>query len=321
MSNSKLFLLVNLMSKKLLISGLGGGMDVLNASILHFVAKSEKVSSTLGSVRPTNHDSIQNFEKFSEQGCIIDEKTVIDTNSKKIQRYGEPFISKYLQEKLIFFSRNGKEGKTDKKGLREAVEKSIEKFGFTHLFFVDGGGDSLVLQSSDCNQGSEVTDPFEGGDAVLMSALEGIPNVIQAVIAVGIDIDKTAFQNNLKVLKERRQYYGRVNIKTGEKDEYKLEDVLSFDQEYLKSYFSLAEEILVLKEEHLKEKPKRTESHTGTTTYHALKDNNTIVRTYVGWEPIQEDGSRGIKVDPDYCWMYFFDMTGIEKLKKELNKK
>lgn len=235
-------------------------------------------------------------------------------------RYGEPFISKYLNENICYFSRQDENGE-NKKGLRKAVEISREKYGFTYMIFVDGGEDSLVLQSKDCNQGSEVSDPFEGGDAILMSSLDGLPNIIQAVISVGIDIDKTSFQNNLKMLKEKNYYYGRVNIRTGEKEDYKLDHILSFDRDYLKDYFNIAEEILVLKDEHLEERPKRTESHTGTTTYHALKGNNTVVRTFVKWEPIQNDGKKGIQVDPEYCWMYFFDMTGIEKLKKELNKK
>ena len=35
-------------------------------------------------------------------------------------------------------------------------------------------------------------------------------------------MDETAFQENVKKLEEKGAYFGRVNLKTGEKDKYRL---------------------------------------------------------------------------------------------------
>ena len=124
------------------------------------------------------------------------------------------------------------------------VKEAVKKFGITDIFFVDGGGDSLTLKSSDSSKHSEHTDPFQGGnrirkfgcncdlgDADLLGALYATEdigaNIYQGVIAVGLDIDENAFQENVKKLDERGAYYGRINMKTGEKDHYRLGSLIS----------------------------------------------------------------------------------------------
>jgi hypothetical protein len=49
--------------------------------------------------------------------------------------------------------------------------KFITYFLYCKVFITlqkDGGGDSLVLRKEDCSEGSEVFDPFLGGDSELM---------------------------------------------------------------------------------------------------------------------------------------------------------
>jgi hypothetical protein len=42
-------------------------------------------------------------------------------------------------------------------------------------------------------------------------------------------------------------------------------------------------------------------------------------RTFVEWEPVKDNGEKGMLIEKDFSWIYFFDLTGIEKLKIEFN--
>ena len=55
-------------------------------------------------------------------------------------------------------------------------------------------------------------------------------------------------------------------------------------------------------------------------TYHALKGNYGLKRTFVPWEPISKDGVQGIQVNEGHCWVYFFDLRAIEQLKIDLKQ-
>jgi hypothetical protein len=96
------------------------------------------------------------------------------------------------------------------------------------MIFVDGGGDSLILQPSDAGETAETSDPFDGGDAQLLEAVQGLPNIIQAIVAVGLDINPMSFHNNITMLRDRGAYYGRVHLRTGFKEDYTLDPILSF---------------------------------------------------------------------------------------------
>jgi len=137
---------------------------------------------------------------------------------------------------------------------------------------------------------------------------------------VGLDINTEGFKKNVSRLKENGGYYGRVNIATGEYDDYQLQHILSFEEvsEYMKNYFEHAEKVLVLEPKDF-DNPKKMKSHTATVSYHALKGHYGIQRTYVPWEPTLPDESRGVLVSPDHGWMYFFSATAVEDLKNELN--
>lgn len=51
--------------KKILVSGLGGGLDVLNASLVYFAALEDGQDAHLGSVRPTAISRISNHKPFA----------------------------------------------------------------------------------------------------------------------------------------------------------------------------------------------------------------------------------------------------------------
>jgi len=262
---------------------------------------------------------MNNISKITDCLCEIDSSTQIVRKG----RYIEPTIAKILNEKLVFVSREYEIRKVDHSRMIEAIEKAEHKFQLTDMIFVDGGGDSLVLEPEDANAGSETTDPFQGGDAEILAAIHqsnSKANIYQAVISVGLDINEERFQKNVERLKQKNCYFGRVNFRTGEKQDFKLEHLFEFKSGFMDKYFKLADDILILNEKQLNDSS-RMMSHTATVTYHALKGEYGVFRTYVPWEPIQSDGSKGALVKPEHCWMYFFDARGVEQLKRELNNK
>jgi hypothetical protein len=344
---------------KFLFCGLGGGLDVVNASILYFVSLNEAKPAVLGSIRPCPLENISRHgPAFSSHGTILTKDSLIGIRG----RYAEPRVAALLTEiekethstsststssssstpasipnldlsgSVLYFSRY--ESQAEEKQcpssveaspsrsakLRQAIETARDKFGISHMFFCDGGGDSLILRESDGCTHSEHTNPFVGGDAEALKALHGIPNVYLAVVAVGLDIDRGAFARNLVVIKERGGYFGRVNLHTGEQDEFTLGHLLAFKEGWLENYRKLAETILVLKEED-KRNESKTMSHTATVSYHAICGNFGLQRTFVQWEPVQEDGERGVVIDRDHCWLYFFNPTILEQLKFEFNNR
>ena len=65
------------------------------------------------------------------------------------------------------------------------VQAAADTFGFTDIFFVDGGGDSLILRESDASRNGEPAKPFQGGDADLLDAIHSTPikaNIYQGII-------------------------------------------------------------------------------------------------------------------------------------------
>jgi hypothetical protein len=298
-------------NEKILTSGLGGGLDSLNASLLYYSLK-PRYKSMLGSVRPCSINLIENCRQFSESGCLIDKNSKI----KKVGRYCEPKISKYLNEEMVFFSTS--ENK-DSALLKKAFLDFRDLNQMKYMFFVDGGGDSLIFRSEDACDESEETDPFLGGDSICLKALDGIVGSYLAVVSVGLDIKSEYFMKNLDRLSALGAYYGKVNLASGKTENFLLEELFDFKKENLEKYFDLAENILVLSEIDLKNKNK-TKSHTAVVTYHALMSNFGIKRTYVDWEP-KTDGKPGVLVKPEHQWMYFFKADRLHKLKEELNIK
>jgi hypothetical protein len=316
----------------MLTAGLGGGLDVVNASLVYFIAKQEQKQIRLGSVRPVVQNRVENSKPFHANGTHVDG----NTNVKSQGRYLEPVLAKYFNEEVLLFSRTSynPEGKTkseqeffDQSGLRGAIQQAVKQHQFEHCFFIDGGGDSLILKPSDVskegttesNSGSGIYDVFRGGDAEFLRAVYGLPNIYQGIISVGLDVDERNFQENIQLLKAKGGYYGKVNLVTLEKEDWKLGHLLKLENnQFLQPYFELCEKFLVLTKEHCKDNT-RMMSHTATVTYHALKGNFGVHRTFVPWEPTQPDGTKGVLVKPEHQWMYFLNPSVAEDIKRELN--
>ncbi len=304
------------MSTNILCSGLGGGLDVINASLLYYAARQEGVPAILGSTRTADVSMYANHAPFADSGTIINSRTTstyVGPFGK--ERYPESKIATHLGEEVVYFARKY-EQQQDVPRLREAVLQAQGHFGVNHLFFVDAGGDCLTLRAEDASIDSEGSDPFAGGDAAMLMALRGIPNTYLATVAIGLDIREEAFFRNLELLQGRGGYFGRVNLATGEKEHYALDHILALSSLDLEAYFALTEQIVFL---HGDDEGK-AQSHTAVVTYHALKGNFGLQRTYVPWEP-KVEGAPGVIVTPEHQWMYFFDPTKVEELKRELNRR
>lgn len=308
--------------KRVLCCGLGGGLDMVNASLPFFALAKDPAGPTgiLGSARPCPPEDLRNVVPFADNGCMMSSTSTIEHRG----RYIEPKVSKIIGEEMVFFSaRTGDEWNPAQFSI--AIERAVEHLSLDAIIFVDGGGDSLILQPGDEAGTSEGSDPFKGGDAVSMDAIyrsnaKGC-SIYHAVVSMGLDVGQEAFQKNVKLLEERGAYCGRVNLRTGEKDKYKLDHVVAFKEGFLEDYFKFAEEVLIIEKQDCKPKTGKTFSHTATVTYHALKGNFGKRRTYVPWEPTAADGTKGIEVTPDHAWMYFFDAKAVEQLKRDLNGK
>ena len=302
------------MPKKLLISGLGGGLDIVNAFLLASAAKHERQEYDLAAIHPTSINNFRNITSIpnAPSACYIQPQTEIH----KLHRPYHPHLADLIDAPFLYFSRK-KDDIKNISSLRQSIKEVQHQNQHTHLFFVDGGGDSLILTPPDIHPDGERHGVFEGGDAEALEALVEIQNSYLAVISPGLDIKEDRFQRNIELLYHKNAYFGRVNLKTGQQDQYLLNDIFQFQSGFLDQYFSLAERILVLTEDD-KTNQKKFVSHTATVTYHALKGNFGIQRTYVPWEPTV-DGQKGVLVKPEHCWMYFFDAGKIHRIKEELN--
>ncbi|MFC1697278.1 DUF1152 domain-containing protein [Nanoarchaeota archaeon] len=303
---------------KLLSCGLGGGMDIINASLIYYAAKAEGNEAMLGSSRPCPTQFIENKTLIAQSGAVINKDSIFHYSSNTgVTRYWEPKISEYLNEDVLYFARRFQD-EVNIIRLSEAINTAKKQFEIDELLFVDGGGDSLILTPNDISGTSDITtNPFAGGDSKVLAALSYVDKAYLGVISVGLDVNLDGFQDNIDRLRSRNAYFGRVNLRTGEKEDYQLDHVVDFSKDYLDNYFNLSSKFLIMKEEDIGN-PEMTNSHTGVVTYHTLNGNFGHKRTYVPWEPVI-DGKKGVIVEPDHSWMYFFDATEIHKLKIDLN--
>lgn len=307
------------MNKRILFCGLGGGLDIINASVLYFIAKSKGIEVMLGSTRPSSQTYMYEHKSIDNCLSLVTKDTIFDFKG----RYIEPRVSKILGEDVVFFSRryNGKYSKTF---LRNAVIAAKKELDLSHIFFIDGGGDSLILRSKD--SGRSNYNVFKGGDAELLAAIRGISDVYMAVMSPGLDIKYHAFKENKKIIKNHEGYFGRVNLLKKKHYGYKLGHIIPLMNISLDPYFKFAEKVLVLKNEDLNNK-KKMPSLTATVTYHALKGNFGLCRTFVSWENIvgpdiegnpTGEWQIGTIVKPRHSRIYFFDPIVVENLKVQL---
>jgi hypothetical protein len=293
---------------KILACGLGGGLDIINACLLYSAAKNEKEDVVLGSCQPVPLCKIHNAKNFADCGAAVNDKSKINATG----RYIEAKVASILNKEVIFFSRKYKAESCIER-LCSAIHAAKKEYKLTQLFFVDGGGDALTLTKDDIGGSADSFDPLKGGDAEVLAALDGIENTYLAVVSAGLDIKEDKFQENVDLLRRRNAYFGRVNLKTGEKDDYALDKILEFQDGFLQKYFNLCERTLVLSEADFKNKQKE-KSLTAVVTYHAMKGNYGLQRTYVHWEP-KTGEQPGVIVKPEHCWMYFFDASMVHEIK------
>jgi len=88
---------------------------------------------------------------------------------------------------------------------------------------------------------------------------------------------------------------------------------------FLADFFQFAEQILVIKPDDLKD-PNKTKSHTAVVTYHALHGNYGPQNTFLEWGINFPGGVKGADVKAEHCWMYFFNPTVVEQVKRDFNK-
>lgn len=144
----------------------------------------------------------------------------------------------------------------------------VDQESFGKIIFVDGGGDSLLVRAADSPTGE---DPFKGGDAEMLAAIHGRTSIVQAIISVGLDIKPASFADTIELLKARGGYFGKVNLLTGEKSDYTLNDIFAFNDfssgnvPWIKEYLELCERVLVLQETDLQDAGKMM-SHTAVVT-------------------------------------------------------
>lgn len=276
----------------LLLCGLGGGLDIVNCLPFKDIYKDYNVF--FGSIRPLKKQ--KNIDTLNEQCYIIDGKNEINQHG----RWAEPLLSRKIKENVFIFSRIDKNGQYTTNGLAKSLDDFCRVKNITKIIFVDGGGDSMVLTSEDTIEQSQVKDPFKGGDAFALEAIDKMmfKNNLLFTVSTGLDINYSRFLNNLENLEKENIYLGKF-------------DLLDVN---LPTYNNIANQILYLDELN----DSKIKSHTGVVLYHALNKNYGVQRTYVNWEGIV-DGKPGVKVLPQHSIVYMFNATYIHYYKLKLN--
>lgn len=300
--------------KTALFSGCGGGADMINAYLVSCLFKGPMDYTSLGSVRPIEPNQMdEKKSRFADAGFIVTK----ETNFTYPGRCFEPLVCQELDCGIELFSTKADEKKRIEK-LRSAISFASEYKNF--LFFVDGGGDSLILEPTDGNKSTQDTDPFVGTDAELLEAVSGIDNAYLVVVSPGIDIDYNKFEKNIELMKEIDAYCGAINPLTGETKDLAPEIDLYFSTKFIPAkitkYQKLVKNVLVLDEKDLTEEKKKLPSMTATVTYSTFFGSPDVerVKTYVKWEP-----KDGVVLQRDHFpWIHFFKAGGIYDLKKQL---
>ncbi len=298
--------------EKILISGLGGGLDIVNALPLYFAAKNQGHEVVLASSRRRGIENLVRAQKVSPCSAWINGHT-FRRGKNNGGRFAEARIAKLLNERILYLAREV-EGNIDHIPLREEIKRLREEENIQRMFFVDGGGDSLVLRDGDAIDESEEQNPFEGGDAIVLEALANIPDIYLGVVAVGLDMNINKFQYNLAMLNEIQAYHGKIDLRDTQK-ENPLNHLFRYTETEKTQYLALARKILVLTRKDLGDQSKVV-SHTAPSVYRAINGEFGRHRTYSG---LGGDEREGIEIIPKYSEMHFFSAGKIHPLKEELN--
>jgi hypothetical protein len=294
---------------RFLIGGLGGGLDVVNSLPLYFAAKAAGHDAKLVSIRRSSIDCLGGAETI----VGFDHAAYVTSQTTRHGRFVEAELARILQEDVLYLARDYERDTFDSARLRREVIRLRKKLAIDKHFMLDTGGDALVLREGDAIAESEEQDPFEGGDALVLSALAELPETYVAVAGVGLDVNVERFHTNRKELAKIGAYFGHVNLATNDTGDLELGDCFRFSEKTLAEYLSVAERILVLEEGH-REVRGRVVSHTAVSLYNAVKGNYGRVNTFAG----EYNPAGGFaQVGEGHRKVYFFRAGEIERLKRE----
>jgi len=252
--------------------------------------------------RPTAMKTIPLIKnQFSKVGAVVD-----------ISHTGgvETIIPNRIKEEVLLFSRMNEEGRFQSEELDEAVNAAVSQFNIKDIFFLDVGGTSLALSKDDVNRLAlplcDVASNHFIQSLVSSSLAKNLP-IYHAVLAP-VWLNQKKFKENLELIEANNGYYGRVNLKTGQQDKFKLGNIFQFTPGCLDYYLDLAEHLLQREDEH---NHKKVHSCTCAAIYNAL-------RPHYGFKKMKRPciADLDLATTPeDHCWLYFFDARVVAKLR------
>ncbi|HLP79404.1 MAG TPA: DUF1152 domain-containing protein [Acidobacteriota bacterium] len=302
---------------KTLIAGLGGGLDIVNASALYFLAKAAGEDVYLGAIKSKCLDEIVGKTKIHPQAALIGPKTRFSRGG----RYAEAHVADYLQRnvderaQVFYFAQKDANG-VNVAGLHDALMYTKQRYDFDQMIFVDCGGDSLTFVKEDAVAHAQTTDPFQGGDAVSLEALAAITGTYLAVAAIGLDVDKQRAMDNLRLLDSKDSYVGALHLQTAD---VCTKIPVKVDITGIRHYCRLVEEIAALATPatpNTDTTQKKFSSLTAPVLYHSICGNYGEQYTAANWAQAR---AGTVCVEPDYAIMQIVKADGIHKLKKQLN--
>lgn len=297
--------------EKTLLIGAGGGLDIANCLPFYYIWSELGNDVTLASIRPVKQNNIVPSDAYL-RGCGFTQITAItpETVIQKKGRYAEPRITKVLNVPYTYIlSRPDENGKYNTENLAAELSKFIVDFKFDSVFFVDGGGDSMILTPEDAMEGSQEKNPLKGGDAFALEMISKLDisetiDLKWMVVAAGLDVNLERFVKNLSFLSNESIYVGSYDLRH-----------LDFPvHRWLENYTNAAEKILKLRHD-----SDGIPSKTATTLYHSICGNYGVQSTFVDWEGTV-DGKKGVLITPEQTIVYGFNPKNIHALKLRLNE-
>lgn len=278
------------------LSGLGGGLDIVNTIPLYYLYKDE-YDITFGSIRPANPNDVHPCEVFDNCKQIF--KVFSNSIIKRRGRYFENKFAELFPNNDVYILSRNLNGRYNDKNLNAEFKKFIAAKGFDEILFVDGGGDSLILTENDASENSQSFDPFSGGDSFGLKMLNDIPSKL-VVVASGIDININRFKLNINYLKQLNMFY----------DSYRLDERM---KPYLNEYNEIIRNHIQLKVDDTN----KTKSKTATALYYALNNDYGLKPTFVSWDK-NSDGSYGVNVNEEMTYVYIVQANGIHDIKTKI---
>lgn len=126
----------DIMKKKMFLSGLGGGLDIVNTIPLYYLYKDE-YDITFGSIRPATPNDVNPCEIFDncKQIFKIFSNSIIETDG----RYFENKFADLFPNNAVYILSRNLNGRYNDKNLNSEFKKFIAAKGFDEILFIDGG--------------------------------------------------------------------------------------------------------------------------------------------------------------------------------------